>query len=498
MPSTAIIEGNLIEPRPGAPGWRRQISADVAWEIDSLEDLENLPSIKRVETDLDHGFFTLHYAPDCIPPGLQRLRGWLRAGQPFGLWRLASLAADLCDALAQIHGEGIPQLVVHPGRIARQDKAFTLLPMLATRLPQLHEFLVGARPEWVRFMAPEVLRSRAIGVCLRAGGVFALGKVLGFLADPASPSPEETAYAIAERIVESVDSTAAGAVLQGLEGFHRLTARMCARAPANRLDLIEAAGAFRALAQGADPALVLAGLAPLPARETAAAIAADLEQTEADGVFHLDSAHAILARVDALLTSQPPEPEKALAELRAAGGCTNLNPAAALREARAHALAGADPEHLQQASCAFGRVCSIMEPPALIEQEWCAILDRMTTREAIVEGTEELHPARAPIQIVCRRVEALLALQEGPLAWSAVTSVLPFRRFDQTLMNLARRAAKDLSNDFITHWITQCRTIPGMAAGVAVAWERLGNIAQAAPYLAAAKTWQPPTPKSKT
>jgi len=272
---------------------------------------------------------------------------------------------------------------------------------------------------------------------------------------------------------------------------------------ARRLDQGDLASAERGLRELFEarqrlgvPELLLHSMAiDLFARQLAQGELAEAERwwrdlAEARGIFPLPERTLHLMAADLAMSRTPPDCGTAILELNLAESPEFYEADVQHRLARAYAQFTANPQHLQLSCKAYERAAKFGDWKAEVLDEWVSILQQLDPDyvwEVLAGIPAIFHTRKVSILLI----ECLLRKQEYGEAWREVAALFPGCPFDEGLYQLARRIAQRNETRDLLIWSVTFQEKRGFAAPLAVAWEVLGDEAQAEIYLQEARAYQP-------
>ncbi len=471
------LEGDMCQ--DGAPPgavYAKRLDFGRAWYADSLEDLTSLEEVERVEVEAEESIW-ICYRPGLYPLDWQALRGLLPLDGPLALWRLALLGARLAGQLEALHDARLPQMLIHPQRLARLEGGLTLLPSLAAPLPPWGQKRRTGLPAWLRYLDPEVMRWRGLREeGLEAADIYALGRTLESLAAASLEPPALSACLpyVASR-VEAAQPDPFGQAAPGLEPLGEVIARLCQPRPADRPSATQARQTLQDLAQGHCPQQVMARFLGRGMLKEAKACLDDLERTIGGGVFRLEAFAAPLMAADLELAQPAPNFTAALASLKKAemlGAERGIH----LRRARAYARFTTHPDHLLLSSQAYSLAFEEEGRSQDIWREWRPFLDQVQEPGQMLAQTEAVPCAMGGRALCLRRARAWLEQGKCLPAWAELNQALAQLGFDPELFEVARQASQGIAPLDMMRMMTPFRDNPAYAASVALMWERNGNM----------------------
>lgn len=457
----------------------KALSTEVAWHTFDPQELRTTAGhvVQSVVTNFAEGLLWINYCPGTELLGFLELRDLQRLDGPLALWRTATIARALSLDLKALHDSDFYQLVIHPGRIARQGDRLTLLPTLAGILPALPEALANNSEGWLHYIAPEVLRTRGIQVpLLPAGDVFALGRLIEAMCVSSSGTGgDRDPFDLARRKIELRDPDRFGNAAPGLKPLDDLTRRMTAYLPEDRPALDEVIAGLGEIVTRSSPQDVFQASAARGDRAGCAACYHDFVDASADRVFAITPQSLRVMAADLALNEVPPNCNEAVFELDRAEPADRYVPEIQQRLGRAYALWTQLPQHLSHSARAYRIAAGISGWSGAIVDEWVDVLQRAGDPALTLSATADVpYDKRAPA-IVALRGRALLATGEPGDAWREVTQAFAHLGFDQGLFGLAGEIARTLDPTDLVRWMHQHKHEPGMAAPIAIVWQANGN-----------------------
>lgn len=486
------IDGKLYHRPSEAPGhYAKALSTDVAWHVYEPGDLQDAADgvVQSVVTNLDEGLHWISYREDVEPLQLLDLRELIHSGGPLALWRAAKIAAKLAKDLRALHEADIYQLLLHPGRVGRLKNQLLLLPTLAGALPSLSEVLNQPGEGWLHYIAPEVLRTRAMQRGLLAGGdLYSLGRLIEAMCvsvpvDGAALGPFE----LARRRVELLERDPFGQWSPSFAPLAKLVSAMCAALPADRPSLDDAIGILEGLASEHAPENIFAALQRQQKFEEARECYRDLSDAYGDRVFDVTSRGLHLMAADVALMQSPPDCARAIDELQQAESLNVYEADVQYRLGRAYALWSALPQNLLFSSEAYKRAAGLSGWKTGILEEWAGVL-RGDSPTSALQQTEDVPPQARPQAMVELRARCLETLGDHETAWDEVALAFPHLGFSQSLFEFAQHVGKNVPPDALMSWLYRNEEQPGLEASKAIVWHFNGNAELAEYCLELAKT----------
>jgi hypothetical protein len=482
------LDGELIEvsDREGTH-IGKWLSLDVAWHTNAPEDLAYWLKglVTEVEEDWSERALLIHYVPFLKPLSRSQLQALVRPKSPLAGWRLAQLAADLCNWLERCHTADFPQAVVHPRRVGLLDGRFVLLPTLAGILPPLSELLTDGAALWLPFIAPEVLRTRGKNpALLPAGDVYALGNLLQAIAlpDRVEGLPNDP-YKAAEKVVEEGVTARLTDWPAELGKIGAVAETMMSLDPAMRPTATDAAATFRALVGQLDPERVIRTLINERALAKAEAHLETLDASQTEGVFAFPPAKRHLLRADLALAQSAPDFTQAIDQLKKAESFEPRNPLIHQRIGRTYRDYADHAQHLLLADHAYQRAAVLSEWRTDVIEEWIEVLQQRGSRQ-LLDRTQSIPWEKRPAVVFARRAAALLQQENHHGAWHECVDYFSQFGFNQSVYETAKLAASHIPPSELLMWMVERQNIDKLPAVQAIVWERNDEPDKAALYYA--------------
>jgi hypothetical protein len=526
------IEGNLYAGGdPPRQQFEKRLPLGKPWNVDIPGGLHCLAAadsvVSAVETSNDQGVQTICYDASLELLNLNSLRELLYVEGPLAAWRVSKLAVDLVKHLTLLHDEGIPQLVIHPERIARRLDRFVLLPTLPNVLPSLSELPSNQIAGWLHFVAPEILRTRGRKhEALYAGDIYSLGRMLELLCQPDwQPDLNGNGLMLIERQVECCHRNARLALAEPLVPLARIIAEMCSVDPEKRPTTTALAKAFDDLRSRQSPMVRIGELLAKGRVNEAERCVADFEAANRVDVFGRWDRDVHLMKSDVFLAIRPPKCREALNELAQAESSEYYEVDVRHRMGRAYELYTDAPDHLRQSSdhyrqAAIFRIYTLTtelreEQDSYRERhhgatsdeqlqaaltrleaerretwqndlldrilgDWARVLDRFEDPTEVLNVTDVIEIRDRNRQLVEARTNAWLRRREIFLdAWIESTIALARFGYDTNLFNLVKRIGQRIAEQLdpldLMRWMQDHLDKEEFAAAIAIAWDVNGN-----------------------
>lgn len=484
------LEGDLLtvsrEQQP--PGYVKRLRLDTAWHVSDFRDLQGVDSIVATVSEFfERNCLLIEYQTQVIPLDEARLRALLAITQPLAAWRFGRLAADLSRSLAACHAAGVPQLLVHPERVAVLERRFALLPTFAGVLPPLSDWLAGPGESWLAFIAPEVLRTRGITQqILQKGDVYALGRLLARLVAPAAESIQGNAFALAEALVEqpALAFIPAGGP-EELTVYHPLIARMCAFDPDERPTAREAAQELQFLAQQADPATQVSEQIDAHRLPVARAMLGQLQTDQDQPGLYYPQAETYLLCARAALAENPPSYSKAIEYYSKALQFEPRRSEIHMQLARAYLQHSDHPQHRQFAHRSYDLAVKSSGWRSDLLDEWMRVL-RIDPPDRLLKLTEDIPWERRTAEVFIGRAVSYEALGDPISAWSECVIFFQRSGYEPRVYAVAEATAQQLDPLWLINWLYTAPGAEKLHPAAAIVWMRNGNTLHAAQHLALA------------
>ncbi len=471
------IDGPLLQMQgPNGPAYVKQLSAAAAWYAYSPEILENLADglVTAVETRAAEAALWIHYHPQVQPLTRGDLQKRLCIDGRLIPWRVMRLGLDLCQSLEALHLEQLPQLVVHPERVAIWGSRFVLLPTLSKALPPLANPPPTASLDWVWCLAPEVLRTRGVvEESLYAADVYALGRLLQSLCQENFSLPELDVWTLMERRVESLADDASEVSVREFAGAQALWRKMTDRNPTARPNLSEVAAELQQFFShwGLDGRM---RRGEMPANlADAEVVLHDAEEARQSVLWGGTWRTVRIARGDCLMLQSPPKIDDAVREYQYAEDSKEYEAEIQLRIGRA-LIQSPDPEQQESGFHAYERGVVLSQFEPIVVDEYVAALEKLTNLERQASATRcvPIHK-RTPAVV---RLQATQSMAEGQWfdAWCEIAPALDRLPQDETLQCLGREIATHCDAVHLGQWISRWRDNPKLVRAVALALSVIG------------------------
>jgi len=496
------IEGQLVQfASPSPLHYGKRLSTKTAWHVFEPRDLETVAGtpVQAVRTNAAEAVHEIHYHPTLTRLPLAGLRELLRLEAPLATWRVTKLALDLAADLKALHDEEIPQLIIHPERIGQLGDRFALLPTLAGVLPPLADAPPNKVAGWLHFIAPEVLRTRGTNRQLMfAGDVYALGRTLEALC-LLDWEPDVTTdwFTLAERCVETCETSPLGALPAELSELRDITTRMTALLPAARPTLDVAQAELAALARRVGPAEHLGALLAAGRKDEFELGLNELTEMDRVGVFGSWGRTARLCAADLALAQTPPDCPRAITELHRAESYEIYELDVQQRLAKAYQLHTDQSDHLLRSSDAYALAASLSGWAVNILEDWMPVLWKLNQPDIVLDLTQAIPIEKRTRGIVTLRAQCWEQKKAYLDAWCEIAISFASIPFDAGLYELARRIAQLNDSLTLVKWMTPYRNKPAYAAPESLVWEMNGNRELADLKLSEAQAYTPPAGELK-
>lgn len=485
------IDGNLFHVVGEQPQhYAKALPVAIAWHTFDVRDLADAAgdTVQSVMTDVGEGVHWIHYRADVEPLNLLALRELSHLNGPLALWRVVTLTLDLAKQLQALHEAEVPQLLIHPSRVAQHRDHVVLLATLAGVLPPLPQALTTPAEGWLHYIAPEVLRTRGMQKALLVkGDTYSLGRTVEAMCVSSSREDGITEpFEVARRRVELLQPDSFGDLSVTFERLVPVIRAMCAPLPSDRSSLSDVLKMLEVLRRELAPEVIF-GECRQQGLATARACHDDLKDAHAERVFGVTPRSLHLMAADVALMEMPPNCSSAILELEQAESAHEYEADVQYRMGRAYALWPTLPGHLELSAIAYKRAASRSGWKRDIVEEWTGVLRSSNNPVGALHDTEDVPLAAQPLSLVLLRGRCLFDSGEYEDAWREVAGAFPRLGFSQALFDLGTEIAQRLGPVPLAHWMNLHNDEPGMAGPLAIAWRLKGNQQLAERYLKAAK-----------
>jgi hypothetical protein len=485
------LEGELVEIIEGqGKHYGKRLSLSVAWHIENPEildaDLDGL--VSHVEQNWEERTLIIHYHPFVKPLQQEKLQALLSVEQPLAEWRLAQLAANLCQRLEELHAIGVPQLLIHPDRIGLMDREFVILPSFASILSPFSQLL--SRPEtWARlpYLAPEIIRTRGNRIDLLAkGDIYALGKTLQALVIPSSVDIKDVdPYDFLEQLIESPSTLPELVWPPGFTKVANLVKQMCALPLENRPEIGYLVSAFRALVKESDAEVTISQLIKVKQLTKAKQYLSILQDSYKDGMFSIPMSKIHMLWADVALAYKPPQFMQAIDKLKRAASFEPKSAIIHQRIARTYRLHEQHSQHLKLADLSYREALRLSDWQASLVEEWLEVLQQVSP-ESLLDHTEQIPWDKRTATVFQQRAASFLKIGKPDRSWYECIDYFVKFNFNQSVYEIAQHAAASLSLTDLILWKQNRHDIDRIPAALSIIWARSGNLEKAANYYALA------------
>ena len=471
------IDGEWLKIDSPTVHYGKRLSTLTAWHVFDPQRLREVSStlIRDVELQLSANQLTIHYGPNLELHELGELRELLNPEGPLAAWRAATIAIDLAGCLLELHELDLPQMLIHPGRIGRFDDRIVLAPTLPGALPPLPQALPGNKAGWIHYVAPEVLRTRALDRdLLFQGDIFSLGRTLEALSLTIPMEVPSDPFELAVQRVETVQSGSLGILPAGLTEFRQLITRMCAIMPERRPGLPEIITELQAMAeahspeQKVRPVVIASGL-------DADALLRDFREACEDGVFHVNTRRRHIVTADALMLQSPPDCGRAVLELEEAESSTTYEADVQLRLGRVYSVFTNFAGYLTESAQAYQRAARLSNWDPQVIEKWLSVLSLIEDPGKLLSLTQPVPSARRTAQLVHARVAARRKTGDSMLAWYEIADYLSNPTPETGLIELARLVAKEVQPLQMQTWLRKVARAEAYTTAREIAVKRLAD-----------------------
>ncbi len=479
------VEGDLVVIDDGRIH-AKALSQEVAWHLDDPEELADLleDRVEAVQLDTDAGVTYIRYPSGTEPLDLERLRALIDAAAPMAAWRLARLGRQLAASLGELHGAGVPQMLLHPERVAIVDGVVGILPTLASVLPPLPDLPPNEVAGWLHYVAPEVIRTRAVDPAIGpAADVFSLGRLLHALAVGGFvPALSTDPLTLAEELVEGDRPPSLGDWPDGFGALEALVHTMVEALPEDRPTLEEVVSALGAIAEVESPAARVRALVDAGDVDGARRALDELEELPEGSRPPGGALHRL--RAELALVESPPDLHGAVVHLKKALQVAPDDLDARRLLGLTYARDEGRVQHLELAAEELGPVAGQTGADEDVEA-WLDVISRIPD--------PEIRLRLAPRDLIGDRRFARIRLRAhldagDPLSgWGDAVLALEVNGPDDDLLALAREIAGQRDPLELMTWKYANKERRGIDAALAIVWERNGNVVEAEKCLEAAR-----------
>lgn len=473
------IEGEWIRLEAPNSHYGKLLSTETAWHVHAPERLceATWSIVSEVELKLSAKQVIIHYDPGLRRLRLTELREMANPTGPLVAWRAAFIGLELSRGLLELHELDLPQMVIHPERIGRLGDRIVLTPTMAGALPPLSGALAKQTAGWLCYVAPEVLRTRALNRdLLFAGDVYALGRTLEALCVTAAVEFTPDPFDLAVRRVETRVDDPLGDMPPAMAELQLLIRRMCALIPDQRPQLPEVIAEMETIIQQRGPERATDGLKPADLKK-AEAIRDDLQGARQTGVFPVTARQLHLVNADVMMLQTPPDCGRAVLELAEADPPRTYKADVQLRLGRVYSVFKNYEGHLKRSAEAYGLAARLFNWAPEVVEEWLAAMSRLQDPRSLLLATETVPPVdlRSP-RVLESRMEAWLKMGEQLRAWNEIAGYLSSRGMDSSIADLARKLARQVPPNSLRAWLKNAKQNEEHPAASEIARTRLSEV----------------------
>jgi hypothetical protein len=480
------FEGNLIQFNVQPPQYGKELSLETAWHIDRPEDMAYSveESIQSVKLYFKEKRLLIYYKPSVEPLNLKQLHSLLLPGTSFSDWRFAKLAIDLCESLKDLHTAEMPQLVIHPGRIGKQDNRFIILPTLACIMPPFEELKNREDTGWLHYIAPEVLRTRGNEVNrLPKSDIYSLGRTLqAFVSANWEPPVIDDPLAFIESVVESFKCEFPPEWLPDFLPFKPVISEMCALFPEDRPSLDQLSVKFKEILNQYEPESSILRLINEKQLEPASSYLKVLREGGSSGLFACPRQKFYELSAKFHLAQSPPDYAKAIGQFQNVLTLEPDNVGIHLQIAQTYLNFRSHPQHLLLSAASYEKAAILTDWQEDIMTHLLEVLSRLNHPEMILRVTARIPWDRRPPASFFLRAESCIALEEYFASWNETANYFKKYGFDIKIYGLAQKAASFIEPLELLRWKHQVKhteDIPGVKISFSIVWERNGNMEMA-------------------
>jgi hypothetical protein len=480
------LEGNLIQFNVQPPQYGKELSLETAWHIDRPEEMEYSAeeSIQSVKLYFKEKRLLIHYKPSVEPLNLKQLHSLLLPGTSFSDWRFAKLAIDLCESLKDLHTAGLPQPVIHPGRIGRQNNRFIILPTLAGIMPSFEELKNREDTGWLHYIAPEVLRTRGNEVNrLPESDIYSLGRTLQALVSADwEPPVIDDPLAFIESVVESFKCEFPHEWLPDFLPFKPVISEMCAFFPEDRPSLDELSVKFKEIPIQYEPESSILQLINEKQLDQASSYLKALRENDSSCLFGFPRKKLYELNAKFHLAQSPPDYAKAIGQFQNVLTLEPDNVSIHLQIAQTYSNFQSHSQHLILSAASYERAAILTDWQEYIMNRLLEVLSRLNHPETILRVSAGIPWDRRPPASFFLRAESCIALEEYFACWNETAHYFEKYGFDVKMYGLAQKAAPFIEPLELLRWKHQVEhkeNIPGVKISFSIVWERNGNMKMA-------------------
>jgi hypothetical protein len=462
------IDGEWIRIETAPAHYCKRLSTETAWHVYDPTTLREVASklVTNVDLQLSSNELIVHYSSCLDPCGLEELRGLLNPGGPLSVWRAATVARNLTHCLSGLHELDLPQMLIHPGRIGRVADALVLVPTLPGALPPLAVVLPGNTAGWIHYIAPEILRTRALDrELLFRGDIYSLGRTLAALCVTFPAEVPSDPFALALQRVETAPESVLGELPPALRDLQRLIGRMCAVLPEQRPELAEIITELDSIIEVHAPEQI--------SIQTAPGFLEDFRDAVAANIFHVTDRRRHIVIADAVMRQQPPDCGRAVLELEEAESANAYEPDVQLRLGRVYAVFTNVASNLVRSAEAYERAARLSGWEPSMIAEWLSVLSEIRDDAKLLALTKRVPSAKRPAKLVERRVVAHQNAGNFLQAWYEVADYLAQPEAEPGLKETALAVARQTSPEALGSWLVKVGAIEAYRTCAEIAARRL-------------------------
>jgi len=469
------LEGDLLRIcSENTVHYGKRVSLEVAWHSDSPDDLSHWfkDLVSKVEEDWSKQRLLIHYRPSLVPLSQSQLEEFLQHQKPLFNWRLALLAADLCQALERLHNEEFPQGVIHPYRVGVMEGRFFLFPTLVGIIPPYSISLTAQAHSWLPFIAPEILRTRAKSpALLLAGDIYSLGKMLQTIMLPGEtrPLPEDPLTA-AEHIVENNVPSTVKDYPPNRKKIGQVLDKMTNPDPAARPSLHELLEKFHSLKSEFAPEVVIQKQIKEHDLKVAQEQLQALDEAQENNLFDIPPSTYHILQADLALAHTPPDYTQAIDHLKRAKNREPESPTIHHQIGLTYQKYTKHPQHQLLADQAYQKAAVLSNWQEGIIKDWVTLLQQ-TTADRLLSRTSIIPWDKRPPIVFIQRAVSHLETSNYYGSWHECVDYFFQFGFNQDVYKIARQAAANIPASELLLWMKERQNIDNIPAIRAIVWE---------------------------
>jgi tetratricopeptide (TPR) repeat protein len=413
------------------------------------------------------GNYEIFYKRDIIPLTTSSILEIIDPCEEFSDWRFTKFALDISESLLSFQMLKLPLSLIHPSRIGVFKGKFIVLPTLPKSLPRFEEIAKGKELDWMFYLDPEILRTRAffersgsdfIQIFIKAD-VYSLGKIFQvFFSENFKFQPISDFFSYIEKTVENIEIRHDILEDEFKVKMQNLIDRMCSPIPQNRPELEEVISELKQFYAQSEPAFVVNDLIRKSKLSKLNQIAKELLKEKPYGLFDFYEAEKLLLLKNIELLKKPCDHGKAISYL---DKYLNINPAnveVLIEIARIYKEYTSNSLHLENSINYLKRAADISDWQNDIVNVLVEILQVYPKTEKKLELTLEIPLNKRTPDIFLIRIEANLQLQRYTDAWYEIGTFFEKFGSDGKAEYLANEIIKNLDALTIKEWFHLSKT----------------------------------------